>query len=122
MVSRSVKLRPLAETPDLELLERLRDVIGNKPVTETELRGLIEQSDGLVRALDAHVAGSERRLNELAQDPDSSLTEMAAELQRVEALRPRLEEARSLRTSLETRARELRTSWLLRRTGDQLSR
>ena len=113
---------PLAETPDLALLERLRDVIGNKPVTETELRGLIEQSDGLVRALDAHVAGSERRLTELTQHPDSSLSEIATELQRVESLRPRLEEARSLRVSLETRARELRTSWLLRRTDDQLSR
>jgi len=112
----------LAETPDLALLERLRDVIGNKPVTETELRGLIEQSDGLVRALDAHVAGSERRLTELTQHPDSSLTEIATELQRVESLRPRLEEARSMRAGLETRARELRTSWLLRRTDDQLSR
>jgi chromosome segregation ATPase len=112
----------LAETPDLALLERLRDVIGNQPVTETELRGLIEQSDGLVRALDAHVAGSERRLTELTQHPDSSLSEIATELQRVESLRPRLEEARSLRVSLETRARELRTSWLLRRTDDQLSR
>ena len=112
----------LAETPDLALLARLRSVIGNQPVTETELRALIEQADGLVRTLGAHMTGSESRLAELTEDPDSSLTEIAAELHRVEELRPRLEEARSLLTDLETRARELRTSWLLRRTEDPLTR
>jgi chromosome segregation ATPase len=104
----------LAETPDLALLERLREVLADQPVTETELRKLIEQADGLVRTLSAHMAGSERRLAELTDDPDSSLTEIATELQRVEELRPRLEEARPLPAALETRARELRTSWLLR--------
>ena len=112
----------LAETPDLALLARLRSVIGNQRVTETELRGLIEQADGLVRTLGAHITGSEARLNELTDDPDSSLTEIAAELHRVEGLRPRLEEARSLLAGLETHARELRTSWLLRQTEDRLTR
>ena len=112
----------LAETPDLALLGRLREVLGNRPVTETELRQLIEQTDGLVRTLGAHIAGSERRLTELTENPDSSLTEIATELQRVEGLRPRLEEARSLLAELETRARELRTSWLLRQAEDRLTR
>ena len=112
----------MAETPDLALLARLRDVLCNQPVTETELRGLIEQADGLVRALGAHMAGSERRLNELTEDADSSLKEIAAELHRVEGLRPRLEEARSLLADLQTRARELRTSWLLRRAETPLAR
>jgi hypothetical protein len=112
----------VAETPDLALLERLRDVLDDQPVTETELRALIDQADGLVRTLGAHVAGSELRLTELADESDSSLTEIAAELQRVEALRPRLEEAQSLLAALEIRARELRTSWLLRQADDQLSR
>jgi chromosome segregation ATPase len=112
----------LAETPDLALLERLRDVLGNKPVTESELRRSIEQADGLVRTLGAHIAGSESRLAELTDDPDSSLTEIATELQRVDALRPRLEEARSLLADLETRAREVRTAWLLRQTEDPLTR
>jgi uncharacterized coiled-coil DUF342 family protein len=109
----------VAETPDLVLLERLRDVLGNQPVTETELRGLLEQTDGLVRALGAHLAASEERLTELADESDSSLTEMATELQRVEDLRPRLEEAEALREELEVRARELRTTWLLRQAGEQ---
>jgi len=112
----------LVQTPDLALLERLREVLGNRPVTETELRGLIEQADGLVRALGAHQAGSERRLAELTDDPDSSLAEIAKELHRVEGLRPRLEEARSLLADLETRARELRTSWLLHQAEDPLPR
>ena len=104
----------MAETPDLALLDRLRAVVANRPVTETELRGLIDQADGLVRTLGAHMAGSERRLTELSEDSDSSLTAIASELHRVEGLRPRLEEARSLLTDLEARARELRTAWLLR--------
>src|SRR6185312_9018697 len=107
---------------DLVLLRRLREVLGHQPVTETELRGLIEQADGLVRTLGAHMAGSERRLNELTGDPDSSLKEIASELHRVDSLRPRLEEARSLLAALETRAREVRTSWLLRQAEDPLSR
>ena len=113
---------PLAQTPDLVLLERLREVLANQPVTETELRGLIEQADGLVRTLGAHMAGSERRLTELTADPDSSLAEIAMELHRVDGLRPRLEEARILLRDLEARARELRTSWLIRQAEDPLTR
>ena len=96
------------------LVKRLREVLRNRrPVTETELRILVEQTDGLVRTLGAHIAGSEQRLTELSDEPGSSLNEMAKELQRVEALRPKLEEAQSLLADLEARARELRTSWLL---------
>jgi hypothetical protein len=106
-------------TPDFALLERLREVVANQPVTETELRGLIDDADGLVRTLGAHMAGSEKRLTELTADPESSLTEIAAELQRVDALRPRLEEARSLLADLEARAREWRTTWLIRQAEGQ---
>src|SRR4051794_9636306 len=104
----------MAVTPDLALLTRLREVLGDEPVTEAELRTLTEQADGLVRALRAQLAGSERRVDELNEDADSSLTEIAAELHRVESLRPRLDEAQSLLADLDTRARELRTQWLLR--------
>jgi len=104
----------VVETPDRVLLERLREVLADQPVTETELRGLIDQADGLVRTLGAHVAGSERRLTELSDDPESSLQEIASELHRVELLRPRLEEARRLCAGGEQRARELRTAWLIR--------
>lgn len=109
----------MIETPDRALLERLREVLADQPVTETELRGLIDQADGLVRTLGAHVAGSERRLTELSDDPASSLTDIAVELHRVEQLRPRLDEARTLHAGLEARARELRTSWLIRQTAER---
>lgn len=112
----------MAETPDLALLERLREVLDDQPVTETELRGLIEQADGLVRTLGAHIAGSELRISELNEHADSSLTDIAAELQRVEELRPRFEEASSLLADLELRARELRTSWLLGKAEQSRSR
>jgi chromosome segregation ATPase len=104
----------MADTPDLALLERLRDVLRDRPVTEAELRTLTEQVDGLVRALGAQLASSERRVDELNADVESSLTEIAGELHRVESLRPRLQEARSLLVDLDTRARQLRTAWLLR--------
>jgi predicted RNase H-like nuclease (RuvC/YqgF family) len=107
----------VTETPDFELLERLRAVIAEQPATEAQLRALTEQADGLVRTLGAQMAGSETRLDELNADPESSFAEMAAELHRVETLRPKLEEARSLMKELETRARELRTAWLLRQSG-----
>jgi predicted RNase H-like nuclease (RuvC/YqgF family) len=107
----------VSETPDFALLERLRAVIAEQPATETELRTLTEEADGLVRALSAQMAGSEARLDELNADPESSFAEIAAELHRVELLRPKLEEARSLLKELETRARELRTAWLLRQSG-----
>jgi hypothetical protein len=109
----------MPRTPDLALLERLRAVIAEEPATEAELRALTEQADGLVRALSGQMAGSERRLDELSADPESTLAEIAAELHRVDVLRPKLREARSLMEELETRARELRTGWLLRQTEAQ---
>jgi chromosome segregation ATPase len=110
------------ETPDLALVARLRVVLGDELITETELRSLLEQADALVRTLDAQIAGSESRLTELNDDPDSSLTEIAQELQRVETLKPTLDEARSLLADLEPRARELRTSWLLNQANDPFTR
>jgi chromosome segregation ATPase len=103
----------MSVTPDRALLERVREVLGDTPVTETELRALTEQVDALARVLGAQLEASEARLTELADEPSSSLTGIADELQRVETLRPRLDEARSLLRALEQRARELRTSWLL---------
>ena len=103
----------MAQTLDLELLQRVRAVLKNKPVTETELRSLTDQVDGLVRVLGAQLEASEARLTELADEPDSSLTVIAGELHRVEVLRPQLEQASALLRDLDARARALRTSWLL---------
>jgi hypothetical protein len=104
----------LPETPDFALLQRLRDALVDERVTEAELRTLTEQADALVRMLDAQVTGSERRLEQLSAEPDSSLTTVATELHRIARLRPKLTEARSLQIQVDARARELRTAWLLR--------
>lgn len=97
-------------------------MLEDQPVTETELRDLTDQVDGLVRVLGAQLDASESRLNQLASDAESSLTGIAGELQRVESLRPRLTEARALLGDLDARARELRTSWLLRRAETTIDR
>lgn len=104
---------PLPETLDFALVTRLRDVLREQPVTESELRVLSEQADGWARLVGAQVDASERRLEGLVADPSSSLAEQAEELRRLLRLQPALAEARSLVAELETKARRLRTDWLL---------
>ena len=106
----------MAETLDFALTARLREVLADQPATEGELRTLSEQADAWVRTLQAQIQASERRLRELTADPATALTEIAAELRRVETLSPELVEMRSLLSELEKRARELRTMWLLQQT------
>ncbi len=101
----------MLETPDRTLLERVREVLA-EPATEAELRTLTEQADAVVRVSAARADAVERRLDELTNDPTSSLSDVAAELQRVEAIRAELTEARSLQAALQERAHELRTAWL----------
>jgi hypothetical protein len=107
----------VAERIDAALLDRVRAVLADEPLTETELRTLTEQVDALVRVIAAQIQASEAHLSALADEPASSLTVIADELQRVETLRPRLAEARSLVADLEARAREVRTAWLLRQAN-----
>jgi LPS sulfotransferase NodH len=97
-----------------DLTARLREVLADRPATESELRGLAEEADAWRRALEAQIHASERRVEELSADPAGSLAPIASELQRIEALRPELTEVTSLHEELERRARELRTEWLLR--------
>ncbi len=103
----------MAESLDFALIARLHEVLGDTPATEGELRTLGEQADAWARTLHGQVEASERRLRELNADPASSLAEIAAELRRVEELRPQLIEVRMLLDELDRRARELRTAWLL---------
>jgi hypothetical protein len=92
-------------------------VVDQRPVTESELRALVEATDGWARALQAQVDASERRLATLTRDPASPLAELARELRRVELLQPALEEASALLAGLEARARRLRIEWLLSYAG-----
>ena len=99
-------------TLDFALLTRLREVLGDQPATETELRTLSEQADAWARTLQAQTESSERRLEALAADPGASLTEIAEELRRLARLRPALTEVTGLLGELEIRTRSWRTTWL----------
>jgi chromosome segregation ATPase len=107
---------------ELALTVRLREVLSDRPATESELRALAEEADGWRRALEAQIRGSERRVEELSSDPAASLAPIASELQRIEALRPELIEVTSLLDELENRARSLRTQWLLRQADSSPAR
>lgn len=107
----------MAGTLDFALLTRLRDVIGDTPATEADLRGLLEEGDAWVRTLQAQIDAAERRLDELTANEDGRLVEIASELRRVEELRPQLHEMRELLAALDARARQLRTEWLSRQSG-----
>jgi hypothetical protein len=100
------------EPLDFALLTRLREVLGDEPATESELRALGEQADAWARTVQAQTESSERRIEALAADPDAPLAEIADELRRLTKLRPALAEMTGLLAELETRTRELRTAWL----------
>jgi chromosome segregation ATPase len=103
----------LPEHLDFALIRRLRQVRDRMPATESELRLLTEQAEAWARTVNGQIQTSERRIRRLNANPASSLAQIAAELRRVENLRPQLNEVRSLLADLESRARELRTEWLL---------
>jgi chromosome segregation ATPase len=104
------------------LTSRIREVLSERPATESELRTLAEHAEAWMRALNAQIRSSEKRVAELSSDPAASLAPIAAELRRIEGLRPELVEVRSLHEELENRARALRTEWLLRQAESAPSR
>lgn len=103
----------MAVSLDFALVSRLRDVLADEPVTETELRAICEQVDAWVLTLRGQLDGAESRLDALIGDPTASLGELADELRRVDSLLPALAEARTLHARLEAQARRIRSAWLL---------
>jgi hypothetical protein len=102
----------LAQTLDAALKQRLRAVVDGQPVTEAELRRLMEEGGAWVLILGAQLERSERRLAELASDPRSGLAGVAAAFRRVNELQPDLDELQTLLAGVEERARESRAAWL----------
>jgi hypothetical protein len=94
------------------LARRLREVTGTAPVTERELRALVERGEAWRRTLAGLLAAAERALESLAEDSRSSLSDVAGELERAERLRRELAELERLLAELDARARRLRTEWL----------
>jgi hypothetical protein len=103
----------MPEPLDFALIKRLREVLDDRPATESELRTLKEQAEAWALTVSGQIESSERRIRRLNQNPASSLAQLASELRRVEQLRPQLNEVRELLSDLEERARQVRTAWLL---------
>src|SRR3954449_6726453 len=103
----------MPEPLDFALITRLREVLDDRPATESELRTLKEQAEAWARTVSGQIESSERRIRRLNQSPASSLAQIASELRRVEQLRPQLNEVRDLLAELEERARQVRTAWLV---------
>lgn len=93
-------------------IDRIQEVLADRPATEAELRALRGQADGWERVLRGRVGARERRLLELTGDPASSLAEIADELRDVEVLRRELAETRVLIDRLDERAHDLRSAWV----------
>jgi hypothetical protein len=102
---------PNAQLDDA-LTERLAAVVAGAEPTEAELRTLAEGGQALARALAASIRSSEARLTDLSADPASAVSELAAELRRVELLRVELDDLRADLAVLDRRARTLRGKWL----------
>ena len=83
-------------------------------MTEAELRKLTEEGRAGALLVRAHLEKSERRLDELAANPETPLVELAGALREVHELRPELDELQSMLAELNGRAREFRKSWVSR--------
>lgn len=102
----------MAEALDAAVKERVRAVLGRRPITEAELRKLSEEGNACALILHAQLDRSERRLAELTADATSSLSQIAAAFQQVNELRPQVKELDDLLDGLQNRAREVRAAWL----------
>ena len=100
---------------DTDLRARLRDVLGDepRPVTEAELRKLLEEGRACTLILRAELERLETRLAQLDRDAGSSLGAIADAFRRVHDFRAHVEELETLMSALERRAQEVHTSWRL---------
>jgi hypothetical protein len=98
---------------DAVLRERLHDVLQAppRPLTESELRSLLEEGRACMLILSGELDRLERRLAQLDGDPDISFSALTDAFRRVNEFRPHVEELRTLLAAVEARAREVRASW-----------
>jgi hypothetical protein len=98
---------------DAVLRGRLRDVLQDppRPVTESELRSLLEEGRACTLIMRGELDRLEGRLAQLDADPNTSFSALTDALRRVTELRAHIEGLAALLGALETRAREVRASW-----------
>jgi hypothetical protein len=102
---------------DADLKQRLHEVLARRPVTEAELRKVLDEGRACAQLVRGRLERGEQRLSALAADPESPLTKVASALRVVNDLRPRLLELESALAELQERAPEYRRSWLTGRPG-----
>lgn len=98
---------------DAVLRGRLREVLLEPPppLTEAELRSLLEEGRACLLILGGERDRLERRLANLDSDPEASFSELTDAFRRVNAFRAHVEGLRALLSALEARAHEVRSSW-----------
>ena len=97
---------------DSDLKRRLREMLERDPVTEAELRKVLDEGRVCASLVRGRLERGEQRLSELVADPETPLAELANALRVVNDLRPRLTELESTLAELQERAPEYRRSWL----------
>jgi chromosome segregation ATPase len=97
---------------DSDLKRRLREVLERDPITEAELRKVLDEGRVCASLVRSRLERGEQRLSELVADPETPLAELADALRVVNDLRPRLTELESTLAELRERAPEYRRSWL----------
>jgi hypothetical protein len=98
---------------DAVLRGRLSEVLREPPppLTEAELRSLLEEGRACMLILGGELHRLERRLAVLDTDPEPSFSALTEAFRRVHAFRAHVEELGALLSALETRAHEVRASW-----------
>jgi hypothetical protein len=108
---------------DAVLRGRLREVLSEAPppLTESELRSLLEEGRACMLILGGELDRLEGRLAQLDADPNTSFSALTDALRRATELRTHVEELRALLVALETRAREVRAAWRRQVAGPGLA-
>lgn len=81
------------------------------PLTEAELRSLLEEGRACMLILGGELDRLERRLAAVDADPEASFSALTDAFRRVNEFRAHVEELGALLSALDTRAHELRSSW-----------
>ena len=98
---------------DAVLRGRLREVLQEPPppLTEAELRSLLEEGRAYMLILGGELHRLERRLAVLDADPEPSFSALTHAFRRVNEFRAHVEELGTLLSASEARAHEVRSSW-----------
>jgi hypothetical protein len=98
---------------DAVLRGRLKDVLREPPppLTEAELRSLLEEGRACMLILNAELGRLEGRLARLDADPNTSFSALTDAFRRASGFRTHVEELQALLSALDALAREVRASW-----------